>query len=368
MMRYSSNGLELSWRARVLRFCLVEGLLVLILVAAAGCGDAEPDVTVKPGTPILASATATTPAQTALPGDGTWAHDSFDGRPLIEGSIVTLNIDENRIDGFDGCNSYGGRSEDGTPIDGVGGVFSIPPFGFTEMYCAEPEGVMDQAEAYKSAFIQGERYRVEDDRLEIIDSRGAVRLIFVRDTPLPGQSVNLEGTAWRLLMEGDTDGDVRAPTMSFLNDRLITGATACRPYAAIYRLPEGSVRFPSTSMLPYEQLCPEESRRLEGEYTDFLTWAREYSVYEEGGSSRLEIRSVRGEVLTFEPPPPTIEDIADVEWALGTFIELRQGDGVPPHSPVVEGTEVTISFDEDGISGSSACNSYFAPGGSKTGQ
>ena len=95
-------------------------------------------------------------------------------------------------------------------------------------------------------------------------------------------------------------------------------------------------------MLRHEQLCPEESRRVEGEYTDFLTWAREYSVYEEGASSRLEIRSSRGEELTFEPLPPSIEDIADVEWTLGTFIELRQGDGVPPHHPVIEGTEVTI--------------------------
>ena len=102
-------------------------------------------------------------------------------------------------------------------------------------------------------------------------------------------------------------------------------------------------------------------RRLEGGYTDFLTWAREYSVYEEGGSRRLEIRSLRGEALTFEPLTPTVEDIADADWALRTFIELRQGDGVPLHNPVVEGTEVTILLDEYGVSGSSGCNSYSAP-------
>ena len=119
------------------------------------------------------------------------------------------------------------------------------------------------------------------------------------------------------------EGDTRAPTMAFLNDRLVTGETACRPYAAIYRSSEGSVRFPSKSMLRYQEPCPE------GEYTDFLSWARDYSVYEEVGSSRLEIRSSRGKALTFEPLPPTNEDFVDVEWTLGPIIELRQGGGAP---------------------------------------
>ena len=329
-------------------------------MAVAGCGDAKPSTMVEPGVPAEATTGASTPVQAAPRGDGGWFLDSLDGGPIIEESAITLRIDENLLNGFDGCNSYGGRSEDGTLIAGADGEFSILQFDVTDMGCPEPEGVMEQADAYISALIQGESYRVVDDRLELFDSEGTARLVFVRQAPPPGSPTNLEGTAWRLLIEGDADGDMPAPTMVFLNDRLVTGATACRPYAAIYRLSEGSVRFPSTSMLRHEQLCPEESRRLEGEYTDFLTWAREYSVYEEGASSRLEIRNSRGEELTFEPLPPSIEDIADIEWTLGTFIKLRQGDGVPPHRPVIEGTEVTISFDEDGFSGSSGCNSYLA--------
>ena len=54
--------------------------------------------------------------------------------------------------------------------------------------------------------------------------------------------------------------------------------TACRAYLAEYSTSEGSVRFPSLSMLRSNQSCPEEPRRLEGEYGDFLAWAREYSV------------------------------------------------------------------------------------------
>ncbi len=360
-MRFTGNGLGLRWRTGVSRLGLIEGILVLLMVAAAGCGDAEPSATVEPGVPTLEPASAPAPAQTALPGHATWVLDSLDGRPLIEESFVTLKVDENWLGGFDGCNSYGRQSEDGKSIADADGMFSGLPLDRTAMACLEPESIIDQADAYTSALMQGEKFRVVGDRLEIFDRGGAARLVFVREAPLSGRPIDLGGTAWRLLMEGETGGDLRAPTLAFLDDRLVTGVTACRAYLATYSKSEGSVRFPSQSMLPSPQSCPEQSRRLEGEYGDFLSWAKEYSVNEEGGSSRLRIRSARGRTLTFEPLRPTVEDIADSEWTLVAFIELRQlelGMWNPRPTSVVQGTEVTISFDKDGISGASGCNSY----------
>ena len=73
---------------------------------------------------------------------------------------------------------------------------------------------MDQADAYRSALMEGERYQVVGDRLEIFDSEGASRLMFIKQEPLPGRPIGLEGTAWLLPMEGDTDGDVRGPTIA----------------------------------------------------------------------------------------------------------------------------------------------------------
>ena len=331
------------------------------MVAVAGCGDDVFDVTVEPGVPTLVPASASAPAQTALPGDATWILDSLDGRPIIENSFVTLKIDEDLLVGYDGCNSYGGRFEDGRPIADAVGMFSGPPMARTQRDCAEPEGVTEQADAYVSVLMQGERYRVVGDRLEIFDSGDATRLVFVRQAHLPGRPINLGGTAWRLMIEGDADGDTRAATLAFLDDRLVTGVTACRAYLATYSNSEGSVRFPSQSMLRTPQPCPEELRRLEGEFGDFLTWAREYSVYEEGGSSRLRVRSATGESLTFEPLPPIVEDIADANWNLVAFVELRDidfGMWYPRSTSVIQGTEVTISFEKDGIWGVSGCNSY----------
>ncbi len=220
---------------------------------------------------------------------------------------------------------------------------------------------MDQADAYISALNQGERYSVAGDRLEILDGEGAVRLVLVRDTPLQGEPVDLVGTAWRILTEDEKDDQVGAATMAFLNERLIVGATACRDYLATYGRSEATLNIQSTSMLRSVQPCPEPFRMLEAEYTDFLSWTREYSVYEEQGARLLSIKSDRGETLTFETLSPIFEDVAGAEWTLETFVELRQGGGVPRDTAVAEGTEVTVLFDNGSISGEAGCNSYSVP-------
>ena len=340
---------------------LILGVLgVLLVVAATGCEDAKPDVTVKPpvSTPTPAESGQEVGATAA--GDGSWTLELLEGRSLIEDSVVTLRIDGDLLNGVDGCNGYGWRNDDGTPIAGADGVFEIPGFDRTDMLCEEPEGVMDQADLYGSALIEAERYRVEGDRLEIIDGNGTVRLVLKRDAPLAGHPIDLVGTAWRGVAEGDAGIGVRETTIAFLSNQLATGLTACRPYAATFSLSEGSVNFVSKSMLEYDRECAEEERQLEGEYTDFLTWAREYSVYEEGVSSRLAIRSARGKTLIFEPLPPTVENITNADWTLRIVMTLRPGLGVPSRDYVIEGTEVTVKIDEDGISGTSGCNSYGA--------
>ena len=297
------------------------------------------------------------PEQTVLPSYGTWVLESLDGQPPLEESFVMMSVNEGWLEGYDGCNRYGGRIEDGTPVFDADGKFS-PALGTrTERDCHEPEGVMDQAEAYFSTLMRMDRFRVSGDRLELLDSGGAARLVFVRQAPLPGDPIDLQGTGWRLLDQGDT----RVATMSFLDHGLVIGVTACRPYVAAYRETyrgtEGSVRLPSTSMLTYTQPCTGDARRMEGEFTSLFTWAREYAVSEEGGSHLLRIRSLTGKTMTFEPLSPPVKDIADTEWTQLAFVEVRI-QGFPRTTRVVQGTDVTISFKEDGFSGSSGCNSY----------
>ena len=345
-------------RTGLWRVNFIAGLLALIAVAAAGCSAATPAPMAPSADPEPTGVAGdATPAPPVQPSDGIWVLESIDGQPVIENSFVMLNVNEDLATGFDGCNRYGGQSVDGAPVFDVHGKFSAPPGPRTQMDCAVPEGLMDQADAYFSILMRLDTFRISGDRLEILDSEGATRLVFVRQAQLPGDLIDLQGAQWRLINQGDA----RAATMSFLNDRLVTGVTACRAYLATYRRTEGGIRFPSMSMLTYTHSCSEDASRMEGEFGDFLTWAREYAVSEEEGSRLLRMRSSRGKTLTFEPLPPTVKDIADSEWVLVAFVELREldpGMWTPRTTRIVQGADVTISFDEDGLSGSSGCNSY----------
>ena len=193
-----------------------------------------------------------------------------------------------------------------------------------------------------------ETYRLENDRLELFDGDGVLRLTFFRQEPLPGHQTDLEGAAWRDM------GD-RAVTLVFLGG-LVTGETACRGLLATYKL-SPRWRFPSLGMHRYEESCPAEERASEG-ITDFLSYAWEYSVYEEAGSLRLGMRSSEGDTRIFEHLPPTFENITEVEWSLRrTFI--RPGEGSTRRgTEVIQGSKVTISFGEDGFFGTAGCNNY----------
>ena len=45
---------------------------------------------------------------------------------------------------------------------------------------------------------------------------------------------------------------------------------------------------------------------------------------------------------------------------MGTIIEIRPGVEVRRRTPVLEGTEVVLSFEKDGISGDAGCHPYSA--------
>ena len=298
---------------------------VLLAIAAAGCGDAALPAPDDPPVATSTPAGPVEPVNTESSGDGIWVLDLVDGRPVIEERVVTMRITGNRLDGFDGCNRYGGPIyvgpiEDGTPVVGTpvagpDGVFSLPSFLRTEKACLfldheNPNDVMDQGDAYISALqrTSGERYRVVDDRLEILDGEGATRLVFHREAPLPGQPVDLRGTSWRLITEDGVDNDEHATTMIF-NGRQVTGSTACRDYLASYEMSEGSVRFPSKSALGSVESCSESDRRRSGEFTSFLNRGRgntRWRFMRSKGSQRNGSESggySRGKTLTFEPLP-----------------------------------------------------------------
>ncbi len=334
----------------------------MFLIAACGSPSDTSRITSVETSIIL-------PAPTSLPGpaelsDGTvWVLEFLHDKPLVENTFITLSVKADRFGGSAGCNSYGGRSEGGSPIARAGGAFSTPPIERTVMGCA-PAAIIDQERAYLKALRKAKKFRVIGDRLEILDTAGDATLVFTKQEALPGNPIELAGTQWRLLPEGDWEEDAPAVTLVFLDDYRAAGVAACRDYFATYGASEERIGFPGMSMVRSSYpSCSDEIRRLEGRFTTDLSRASDYSVYKDAGSSRLMIRTWRGKTLTFEPLLPAVESIAQGNWVLKAFVKVHVTESGWRHLRVTNlrpGSKVTMSFEEDGVFGSAGCNSYSA--------
>ncbi|MFC1992857.1 DUF4382 domain-containing protein [Chloroflexota bacterium] len=100
--------------------------------------------------------------------DTVWVLQSY-GEPgslkdVIADTEITAEFvsSEGTVKGSAGCNSYFGSYE----LEDS--QLSIPgPIGVTEMYCAEPEGVMDQEQEYLATLQLAEGYEIDGDELSI---------------------------------------------------------------------------------------------------------------------------------------------------------------------------------------------------------
>jgi len=109
-----------------------------------------------------------------------WVLESY-GEPgnlkaVIADTEITAEFvsDEETVKGSAGCNSYFGSYEL------KGSQLSIPgPIGATEMYCMEPEGVMDQEQEFLAVLQLAESYEIDGEELKI--NCGSQVLIFKSD-------------------------------------------------------------------------------------------------------------------------------------------------------------------------------------------
>lgn len=114
------------------------------------------------------------PSQPSL--DGTsWELAELYGQSPLAGTQITLRFEGDALSGNAGCNQYGGSFTLGS-----NGAFSAPELYMTEMWCADPEGLMEQETTYLQALDQAARIAQDGDRLTIKDGSGDAILVFRR--------------------------------------------------------------------------------------------------------------------------------------------------------------------------------------------
>lgn len=145
---------------------------------------------------------------------------------------VTALFEDGQLSGNGGCNQYSGGYE----LEGES--ISIGPLISTQMFCAEPEGTMDQETLYLAALEAATTYEIKDDRLDFYDDKGSRQLTFVaaKEEELP-----LVGTDWNLtsfhtadavtsILNGSTIGAL------FAEDGQVSGSAGCNNYFGGYTL------------------------------------------------------------------------------------------------------------------------------------
>lgn len=140
---------------------ILAGMAVVLTATLVACTTAEP---------------ASPPAQDTGLLDTEWELVSLSGGALIEGRAITLRFEEASLKGSGGCNTYGGSYTASEDRLSVSDVYA------TEMACMEPEGIMDQEQAYFQILNAVIRYKVNGDRLELYDEADSPTLVFVAAT------------------------------------------------------------------------------------------------------------------------------------------------------------------------------------------
>ncbi len=150
-------------------------------------------------------------------------------------------------------------------------------------------------------------------------------------------------------------GNENPVTLAFLDDELAAIAGECWDFIWRYRTIGRLFEFHEVHSWDLHQIC------LEGDSSDSLWGAEQYSAIGEEGWEKLMIGTHWGETLTLKALTAVRLDAGQGEWSLKNILDLSSDD-VGYHSiwGIVPGSTVTVKFQETSASGSAECNSYQA--------
>lgn len=133
------------------------------------------------------AASYTVGEETSLTGSQWQAIGYNNGKEAVVSVIIGTEItavfgEDGNLTGSAGCNNYTASYQVN------GDAISIGPAATTRMFCADPEGTMEQEGLYLSALQMAATYRVESDKLELRTADGALVANFVAKVEATGLS------------------------------------------------------------------------------------------------------------------------------------------------------------------------------------
>jgi heat shock protein HslJ len=92
----------------------------------------------------------------------TWVLTAINKNSPIEGTYPTLKFEGDQVSGIAGCNTYGGSYHFERDAITFSDLFN------TEMYCMDPEGVMEQEQTYLELLGNAQRFELIESGLTIL--------------------------------------------------------------------------------------------------------------------------------------------------------------------------------------------------------
>lgn len=230
---------------------------------------------------LASCATATPLAATSESLKNTsWSLVNLPNQPPVPDTLITLNFDNNKVTGSDGCNRY--HASYTLNADNININKNVAT---TMMACPEP--IMRQASSYINALTQATAYKIESGQLTLLDTTGKPLAAFKK------QSVELSGTSWRVTNINNGKQAVTSLvkdstlTSVFSADGKLSGSAECNNYNASYKVAGKTVKIGAIATT--RKMCAKPTGVMEQEAL-FLKALATVATYQIDGK-RLELRT-----------------------------------------------------------------------------
>jgi heat shock protein HslJ len=155
------------------RWCAIASVALLLVALTAACGDDDE------GEPAAAEAPDGRPATAADLESNPWRLKSYstgsadDLTAASTSAAATATFADSKVSGSTGCNQYNGSYE----LKGDGAI-SFGAMASTNAFC---EDLADQEQAMLKGFDDARTAEVAGDDLQLLDSSGALVMVFGAD-------------------------------------------------------------------------------------------------------------------------------------------------------------------------------------------
>ncbi len=167
-----------------------------------------------------------------------WVLTNLNGQSALPEPPITINFEEDKLAGTDGCNRYHGSytlNADKLNIN--------KNIASTMMACPEP--ISQQASAYTNALTEAVSYKIDAQQLMLLDASGKTLASFTK------QNMELSGTSWLITNVNNGKQAVVSTiidsklTANFGTNGRLSGSAGCNNYTASYEISGKNIKIGS---------------------------------------------------------------------------------------------------------------------------